>query len=320
MIDSNKIKELINNSDNIIITSHKDLDLDALGSMLGMYYIANTLNKNAYLIIDDDKHEPEVKRALSKISRLYKIKHINSSDVEDIEGSKLLIITDTNRGNRIQNTELLKINNKILIDHHIESDDTVEDLDYKYVDTTKSSSVEIVLNLINELNIYIPTYIATIMLAGIYIDTSGFSLKTNENTHLCAATLYKFEANIKELKYLLKQNFNRYKNRQKLIIKTEFYDKIAITSGGKFIYESSELAKTSDALLTFNNVEASFTICRINKDTIGISARSLGSIDVQKIMTYFNGGGHRTEAAAQIKGEDLELVKENLINYIRGNI
>ena len=116
----------------------------------------------------------------------------------------------------------------------------------------------------------------------------------------------------------MKKNFNKYKNRQKLIIRTEFYDKIAITTGGKTLYDSSELAKTSDELLTFNNVEASFTICRLNKDTVGISARSLGGMDVQKIMAHFNGGGHKTDAAAQINGTDVELVKEELINYIRG--
>ena len=106
--------------------------------------------------------------------------------------------------------------------------------------------------------------------------------------------------------------------RQKLILRTEFYDTIAITTGGKVIYDSIELAKTSDALLTFNNVEAAYTIARINKNTIGISARSLGSTDVQKIMLHFNGGGHKTDAATQLEGVDVELVKEQLLNYIRG--
>lgn len=319
MVDSNKIKELIMASSKVIITSHKDIDMDALGSALGIHYISNNLNKDTYLIIEDEKYEPTVRRALSKIRRIDKIKPTTYRKIEsEIDDNTLLIITDTNKSDRIQNEELLKINNKILIDHHVESDESLQDLNYKYLDVAESSSVEIVMNLINDLNIYIPSYVATIMLAGIYIDTCGFTLKTNANTHICVSNLYKFDANAKELKYLLKQNFNSYKKRQKLIIKTEFYDKIAITKGGKAIYNSSELAKSSDELLTFNNVEASFTIARLDKDTIGISARSLGSINVQKIMTYFKGGGHKTDAAAQIKGKDVEVIEEKLLKYIRG--
>ncbi|HOO67791.1 MAG TPA: DHH family phosphoesterase [Bacilli bacterium] len=319
MVDSNRIKELVMTSSKVIITSHKDIDMDALGSALGIYYICNNFDKDTHLIIEDEKHEPEVRRALSKLKRKDKIIPTTYEIIkEEIDDNTLLVITDTNKSNRIQNEELLNIKNKILIDHHVESEDSIQELTYKYLDTNESSSVEIVMNLINNLNIYIPSYVATIMLAGIYIDTSSFTLKTNENTHLCAATLYKFDANAKELKYLLKQNFGRYQKRQKLIIKTEFYDKIAITTGGKIIYDNTELAKASDALLTFNNVEASFTIGRLNKETIGISARSLGSIDVQKIMAFFKGGGHKTDAAAQIKGKDVEIIKEKLLKYIRG--
>lgn len=303
---------------NVIITAHKNIDLDALGSMLGMYYISKNNDKDVYIVIEDDKYEPEVRRALSKIRRIDKIKKYSYREIRDvIDNDSLLVITDTNNFSRIQNEKLLDIKNKILLDHHVESEDTIEDLSYKYLDTIKSSVTEIVMELINNLNIYIPSYVATIMLAGIYIDTSGFTLKTDENTHICASTLYKFEANAKELKYLLKQNFNKYKTRQKLIIKTEFYDKIAITTGGKSRYDLTELAKSSDALLTFNNVEASFTIGRIDKNKIGISARSLGSMDVQKIMAHFNGGGHKTDAATQLEGNDVEIVKEDLLNYIK---
>lgn len=319
MIDSNKIKELILNSSNVVITAHKNIDLDALGSMLGMYYISKNFNKDTFLLIEDEKNEPEVRRALSKIKRVDKVTPKKYDEIkESIDSNTLLIITDMNTGNRIQNVESLNINNKILIDHHIESDDSIDDITYKYLDISQSSATEIVMNVINNLNVYIPSYVATIMLSGIYIDTNGFTLKTNENTHLCASNLYKFDANGKELKYLLKQNFNRYKIRQKLILRTEFYDTIAITNGGKAIYDSIELAKTSDALLTFNNVETAFTIARINKNTIGISARSLGVTDVQKIMLHFNGGGHKTDAATQLEGSDVELVEEQLLNYIRG--
>lgn len=321
MIDYNKINELIKNASNIVITAHKDIDLDALGSILGMYYIVSNAKKTAYIVIEDEKSEPEVRRALSKVSRLDKVKPVRYSQILDVvNDNTLLVIMDTSSINRLQNIELLNIKNKILLDHHIEDGESINNLSYKHIDSNQSSSTEIIMNLINELNIYIPTYVATIMLAGIYIDTNGFRVKTNENTHVCAANLYKFEANIKELHYLLKQNFNRYEKRQKLILKAEFYDTIAITTGGKNIYDNSELAKSSDTLITFNGIDISFSIARINKDNIGISARSLGGTDVQKIMAHFNGGGHRTEAATSIPGTDVELVKNELLNYLKGDI
>lgn len=320
MIDSNKIKELIASSSNIVVTAHKNIDLDALGSCLGLYYICNNLDKDIHIVIEDEKIEPEIKRALLTIKKKDKIIPVTYKEImQEINNDTLLIIVDTNKGNRIQNENLLNIKNKILIDHHIRSDESVTDLLYEYLDFNESSATEIIMDLINELNIYIPPEIATIMLAGIYIDTNGFILKTSENTHLCASTLYKFGADNKEVAYLLKQNFREYERRQRLILKTEFYDDTAITIEKTKKYTTTELAKVSDVILTFNGIEASYAIAKIDRKTIGISARSLGSIDVEKIMTYFDGGGHKTDAGAQIEGVDVELVKNELLKYIRGN-
>ncbi len=319
MVNSNKIKELITSAHNIVITSHKNVDLDAIGSILGIYYTAKNYSKDMYIVLNDEKYEPEVRRTLSTIK---KEDHIITNTYQEIKKNindkTLLIIVDTNKKNRIQNVELLNIKDKILIDHHIKTDSSVDDAIYEYVDNNESSTAEIVMDLINDLNVYIPSYIATIMLAGIYVDTNGFILKTNENTHLCASLLYKFGADNKEAEHLLKQNYNEYKRRQKLIMKTEFYDDIAITTGRNMIYDTAELAKSSDVLLTFNNVEASYTIARIDKDTIGISARSLGNKDVETVMKHFNGGGHKTDAATQINGRDVNIIKEELLKYLRG--
>ena len=83
-------------------------------------------------------------------------------------------------------------------------------------------------------------------------------------------------------------------------------------------YLNTELAKASDVLLTFNNVEASFTIAKISNNVVGISARSLGNVDVEKIMNHFGGGGHKTDAATQIINKDVDKVKEELLEYIGG--
>lgn len=317
MIDSLKIAELIRSSSEVFITAHKNIDFDALGSILGMYYISNKIGKNVHIVIDDEDYSKEMRRAISSIKKLDIIPK-SFNDIKDkIDNKSLLIITDVNVSKRLQNNKLLDIRNKIVIDHHIETKDCIQNTTYKYIDIQSSSACEIILKLINNLNIYIPSEIATIMLAGIYIDTNGFSLKTTKDTHDSASLLYQFGADTNETQYLLKQNFNEYKRIQKLVLNTEFYDNIAITIGeGK--YFTTDLAKSSDTLLRFNSVEASFTIAKLDDDIVGISARSLGNIDVARIMSKFNGGGHKTDAAAQIKDCKVNEIKEKLLEYLGG--
>ena len=101
-------------------------------------------------------------------------------------------------------------------------------------------------------------------------------------------------------------------------MKTEFYNEVAITISDELIYNTTELAKACDVLLTFNHVEAAYVIAKIDENTIGISARSLGNIDVEEVMTHFGGGGHKTDAGAQVKESDVFKIKENLLSYIGG--
>jgi c-di-AMP phosphodiesterase-like protein len=247
---------------------------------------------------------------------------LSSNDIKKvIDDETLLIIVDTNKKERIQNEELFNlIKNKIIIDHHIKDDNDKYKLSYEYINSDESSSSEIVIDLINDLNIYIPDYIASIMLAGVIIDTDNFYLKTGENTFEIAGTLKKFGADTTEIQYLLKQDYNEYIDRQKIIINTEFIDNIGVALGSTMkIYENEELAKAADTILMFNNVEASFVIGYIDDDEIGISARSLGKIDVQKIMKRLDGGGHKTDAATQLKGIDLDQARDKLIISINKN-
>ncbi|MBQ1812922.1 MAG: DHH family phosphoesterase [Bacilli bacterium] len=316
MLDSLKIEELIKSSSEVFITAHKNIDFDALGSILGMYYVANKIGKNVHVVIDDEDYSKEMKRAISSIKELDIIpKRYN--DIKDrIDNKSLLIVTDVNVSKRLQNIKLLDIKNRVVIDHHIETKDCIDTI-YKYIDIMSSSACELVLKLINNLNIYIPSEVATIMLSGIYVDTNGFSLKTTKDTHESASLLYQFGADTNESQYLLKQNFNEYKRIQKLVLNTEFYDNIAITTGdGKYL--STDLAKSSDTLLRFNSVEASFTIAKLDDNIVGISARSLGNIDVASIMNKFNGGGHKTDAAAQIKDCRVSDIKDKILEYLGG--
>lgn len=153
MLDSLKIEELIRTSNEVFITAHRNIDFDALGSILGMYYVANKIGKNAHIIIDDDNYSSEMKRAINSIKKLDIIPEKYNDIKDKIDSKSLLIVTDVNVGKRLQNNKLLDIKNKMVIDHHIENKDSINDTIYKFVDIQSSSACEIILKLINNLNI-----------------------------------------------------------------------------------------------------------------------------------------------------------------------
>lgn len=321
MLDYKKIEDLIIESDNVVITAHKNLDLDALGAVLSMYFVCKKYNKKSTLMIDDIEFESGVDIALNKISSLDYNVEIKTYEelMESINSNTLLILVDTNKKEMVQNKNIFDIvNNIIVIDHHIKEEDYNINTKYEYINSDNSSMGEILVDLIKELDIYIPEYVATIILAGIIIDTNNFYLKTTKKTHYAASILKELNADSKEMQYLLKQDFNNYIERQKIILKARFLkDNIAISNGElDKIYEKEDLAKTADTLLLFKNVEAAFVIGKIDNNEIGISARSLGKIDVQEIMEKMDGGGHITDAAAQLKNNTIEEVEETLISLL----
>lgn len=310
------IESLIKSADNIIVTAHKNIDYDALGAILGMYYVASSYNKDTHVVIDDESESHEIARALELINKNENIDISRYKDVKNIITNKtLLIICDTNSSVRIQNNKLLNIKNKIILDHHSTNDNTISDVSYMYNNEEASSAVEIILEVIDNLNIYIPSFTATIMLTGIYVDTYGFLKKTTDMTHHYASLLYKFGIDLVNAREFLKQDFNEYKRRKQLLCNAKIHDGIAIASSNE-VFNRVSLAKVSDELLIFDNVEASFTIAKVSDDTVGVSARSMGKIDVGSIMSEFGGGGHKYEAACEIK--DTIINVEEKINLLLG--
>ena len=316
-IDSKKIEDIVKNSTNIVITAHKDLDLDALGAMLGFYYISTKFDRNACLLIEDDIFEHGVQTALNNIKELGINVCISNLSQIDINKDTLLVILDTSKKERIQNIKSFsKIRNRIIIDHHIKEEHSEDDYLYYYVNDVESSGSEIIADLIMGLNIYIPKYVASIMLSGIMVDTNRFYLKTTKSTFDAARTLKKLGASTNDVQYLFKQDFNNYKKIQDIIKESTFVTDNMILSIANGIFDNEELAKAADTMLTFNYVEASFVIGYLSEKEIGISARSLGKIDVQHIMKELNGGGHKTDAATQIKNKTLMEVRDMRIEVI----
>ena len=172
--------------------------------------------------------------------------------------------------------------------------------------------------MIIKYKINIKEEIATAILSGIVLDTNNFSLKTTENTYYTAYVLTKLGASPKKAQSYLKQDINDYIIRQQAITNVKVLNnKYAITIGhNDIIYRREELAKIADTLLEFNGITASFVLGKTSSNTIGLSARSEGIIDVGNIAEDLGGGGNNYEAASQIESNDINKIKEQLLKAI----
>ena len=187
------------------------------------------------------------------------------------------------------------------------------------INASLSSTVEFVTKYFKYLNKTVDPIIATFMLVGLEIDTNNFRLKTTKDTYEAASFLSQIGADNVLKQELLQENKDDYIRRQKLIEKSYMVNEsMALCVADNQIYESKDLAYIAEQLLQFENVAASFVIGHLSKDTIGISARSLGNINVEEIMAKLGGGGHLTEAATQIKNSTLKKVEKQLIEQIGG--
>lgn len=312
IIDINK---MIDSSKNIFIMGHKDLDLDALGSALAINDLLMIKGINSTIIIDDELHEPAVKKVLEETQKKIIIK--KSNEIEFNKNS-LLIIVDTNKPYLLQNENLIEKTDKILlIDHH---DITKESISKGIilVDEKSSSTCEMIANYIDKENQKIDSYTATILLGGIVLDTNNFIIKTSSNTYNMAYKLSLLGADPLKVQYLLKQDIEDYIARQKVITEVRIINKtIAVAVGSSRIkYRREELAKIADTLLQFNHIESSYVIGYLSTKNVGISARSIGDKDVGKIVSIFGGGGDENEAAAQINDVKLEEIENKLISVL----
>lgn len=317
-------KELIravSAANKVFLMAHKDLDLDALGSSIGMYMILKKKKKDCYIIVDDITHEMGVEKVLRELEGCIKI--IKSENIDKFADPKpnknLLIVLDTNKPELVQNKDVLKrFEKKVIIDHHDIGKSSIKN-GIMINDTDVSSTCEMITELIEYYEVNLESYYATVLLSGIVLDTNNFMLKTTPETYYAAYYLASLGASAKKVQYLLKQDIEEYTERQKLLSGIEKINgRVAITKATQYsIYRRDELARVADTLLFFNNIEASFVIGKIGKDTIGVSARSLGNYDISKILEKLGGGGGEFNGAAKFENTTISKVEQLLKKTIK---
>ena len=201
-----KLNKAIRRSKTIFLMAHRNLDLDALGSSIGMLKFLEKRRKKVYLIIDDRIHEAGVEKVLRELEGCLNI--VRSDNLEDYlnpqANKNLLIILDTNKQELVQSEKALKkIENKLIIDHHDLGKTTIKNATI-IADNKVSSTCEMVTNLIEYYDIDIDSYYATILLAGIVLDTNNYTLNTMAETFYTSYYLTLLGASAKKVQYLLR--------------------------------------------------------------------------------------------------------------------
>jgi c-di-AMP phosphodiesterase-like protein len=327
---SHALKELITESDRVIIMGHKNPDMDAIGASIGIYKVAQMNQKDAYIVVNFQEIDTGVKRLVKEIRQNEEVLSyfIGPEEALEIATDKtLLVVVDTHISGLVIEERLLnRIDKVVVIDHHRRGEDFIKNPLLVYMEPYASSTSELVTELLE----YQPKrgkidmLEATALLAGIIVDTKSFTLRTGSRTFDAASYLRAQGADTVLVQKFLREDIDSYLKRSKLIETVDFYKEgIAIATGSdQQIHDQVLIAQTADTLLTLDGVIASFVIAKRNEEQLGISARSLGDVNVQVIMEHLRGGGHLTNAATQLSGvtiaEAEEMLKQAIDEYIEG--
>lgn len=320
---SHALKDLIQDSDQVFIMGHKNPDMDSIGASIGVRNMAEMNKVNGYIIVNFEELNGSVSRLMAEIkqqSELYKFFISPEEALSIITEKTLLVIVDTHKPSLVIDDRIINRSEKIVvIDHHRRGEEFVSNPTLVYMEPYASSTAELVTELLEyQPDGNISKLEATALLSGIIVDTKSFSLRTGARTFEAASFLRTNGADTVLVQRLLKEDVNTYIARSKIIQTVQFvFPGIAVACGEeKQSYDPVLIAQTADILLTMKDIAASFVIAYRQDGLIGISARSLGEINVQLVMEHLGGGGHLTNAACQIEAESIYEAKQLLKNAI----
>src|SRR5690625_4218557 len=326
---SHALRDLVKASDNVIIMGHKTPDMDSIGASLGVLNIAQANEVDGFIVFDSEDLNSGISRMIKAIQEedVWESFITSEEAEEQITSKSLIVIVDTHKPSLVANERLLKYTDyKVVIDHHRRSEDFIDDPTLVYMEPYASSTCELVTELLE----YQPSTLklsrleATCMLAGIIVDTKSFTLRTGSRTFDAASYLRARGADTVLVQTFMKEDFEQYLERSNLIKRAKVYrDSIAIAVADEGeVIDHILIAQAADTLLTMNGINASFVISERDDGRIGISARSLGDVNVQIIMEQMEGGGHLTNAATQLEDTSIheaeKLLKETLRQYFEG--
>ena len=318
-IISNSIHEIIQESDEVFIMGHQNEDFDALGAALGVSRMARQLKKPVHIILSD------FNTGISKFTEGLKAKEgyselfLPASRLINITAEKpVLFVVDTHIPHLTASPDLLdRIKDIVVIDHHRRSSNFIKNARLTYSEPATSSTSELVTELLYYFNedMNLPRLEATALYAGILVDTKNFAVQTGVRTFDAAAYLRRCGADPIVVRQMFRSDFETEQAKAKAKARAQMLPNgLIITKCADELPNIQVIAaQVADSLLRIEGANASMVVFQLSPDTVGISARSTGAINVQVIMEQFGGGGHQNVAGAQITGTSLEDIYNNVI-------
>ena len=323
-VKADALEGLIRGADEVFILGHKNPDMDAFGSALGLYRIATDLGKQAWIVLTEVSVGIENLYRVVSEDKTYAGIFLNESQaVERISANSLLIVADTFVNALVDAREVLEEAEKVfVIDHHRKSADYIQNAVLTYHEPYASSTCELVTEIIRNLDdkVNLRPMEADGLLSGMMLDTKRFSVKTGAVTFEAAAYLRRNNADAARVQQLFRSELNQLKMRAATISRAVLYrDGVVISVCPDTSSRATVIAaQAADELLNVIDVEAAIVLCMVGEKTY-VSARSYGDINVQMLMEKAGGGGHRTMAGAQFTAlsvpEVIAAVKKAVDEY-----
>lgn len=295
------LKQLILESDSVIVSGHKNSDFDTLGSAYGIFCLVREFGKTARIVVNEETN--------LAVPLIEKIRNAEPDEIfitperarELAKAEVLSIVTDTNRASLLECPFLFDAcDRSVILDHHQLRCDLTDYPGLFIHNERASSTCEMAAELVSYSEMTPSAVLCEALAAGIMLDTRGFTQKITPRTFFVAGSLFAMGADIADTRNLFDCTLQHYRERTKLVLSAKMTDECAIAVAGRKQPGIRVLApQAANELLTIKGVKASFVIYRNEGETC-ISARSDGRIDVAAVMEQMGGGGNTTMAAAQL--------------------
>ena len=318
-VTANSLMELIGQSSQVFVMGHRNADLDAVGAAMGVCSLCRKKGKPAYIILDEENNAAA--RLINEIRSEpeYKKVFITGQDALLLcDNRSTLVVVDTNRPDQVEFRPLLETVPKVcVIDHHRRAADYITPVVVNFHEPYASSASELVTELLEyavESKDVLPIEAKSLM-AGIFLDTKSFNVRTGERTFEAAAYLKQLGADTVEVKKLLQNDFQDTVSKYRIIKSAHMYRQEIAVAALTTTQSRALAAQAADELLNISGITASFVLYPEDNRVI-ISARSIGSANVQVILETLGGGGNAATAGAQIENSTVKDVLDSLVSAI----
>lgn len=316
-VKADALWELMGEASGIFVMGHRNADLDSLGSCMGICAIARAMDKRCHIMMNEIGTGIKHLYANMMENGHYEIAFTKDGDaLKMMDEKSLVIVVDTHRSSMVESPQVLAAAKKIVVfDHHRKSTDFIEQAVLIYHEPYASSTAELITEMIQHIGkkIKLKPIEADALLAGITVDTKNFAVKTGAITFETAGFLRRNGADSIRVRMLFQNDMESYRAKAAAVRDAElFHDCMAISVCPASVENSTLIAaQAADDLMNVVGIKASF-VCTKVEDTVFVSARSFGEINVQRIMERLGGGGHFTVSGAQLRDCTMEEAKEKI--------